>query len=841
MVTSNLVAATVSDNTNTHTHGQDPSIGISLPTLTASDRRCLSRDFRNFYRLKFVGDWSLDLERAGEAIQRMEALCEYEAEDRLVWLVDFDRAKSLEDFDADPLACFVDENEFESTAYRRRRLNPKRKESLAESPWISDKFWGQQGDALLAVDSQFFTRVAYADDGGVVTWRLDYNALPESSELRLRFFGFARHIASYAQSHNEIVVWRNWPRDGSKPEVGTVEPQNYEPIHDADGMVVGLRYIADVPEDDDSRIITAILMSGVARRHGLEFEKIEWSTWPPKRPPVPTGSTVKEIIAWNETHPDHGQPTDYLNQYFADTHKACKQRMKSGYADAGQFPLPGATGVAVNNGRISNVKWEDFEGDSPPPATYDQIEREIHDRSAGWPRSAYGHLFIPNGKGSIDVFGDRNGIDFFGWLSAVWGLDWNSNVQKGFIPKAEFYAEFKRRARQYAAIETMPHAPRIAGHFYACQKIEQSDGKAFEELLDRFIPETPVDRELIRCMFATVLWGGPYGKRPCFVISAPRGRGRGKSTLAAMLSEFAGGHFDFSLGESIERIKGRMLTDGATYRVAVLDNAKSHKLSWGQLESLITAPWISGHKYYTGDRRRPNTFVWIITANAPSMAVDLAQRCVEIQLAPQTNSKTWDVETLDFIRKNRLKIAADLIEWLRKQSKTEFTTHSRWAAWEGSVLSKSDLALECQSVILERQKSVDVDADEASNLEDFFANQLHSFGYDPDTVEIHIGNAVAARWYNWANNTRATTPEVLQEIRQDIKEGRLPLMSENPSRKRGGRGFIWCGEHADSDATVDYSLAERIAKSAVKISVGKKSKATSDGDAGDEQGTADFR
>src|SRR5437016_12783758 len=92
------------------------------------------------------------------------------------------------------------------------------------------------------------------------------------------------------------------------------------------------------------------------------------------------------------------------------------------------------------------------------------------------------------------------------------------------------------------------------------------------------------------------------------------GRGVGKSTTAQALAGVAGGHFDVRPNEDIDKIMTRLLSPLALEtRVAMLDNVKTLRFSWADLEALITTDVISGRQLYDGEGRRPNTLTWVVT------------------------------------------------------------------------------------------------------------------------------------------------------------------------------------------------------------------------------------
>jgi hypothetical protein len=116
---------------------------------------------------------------------------------------------------------------------------------------------------------------------------------------------------------------------------------------------------------------------------------------------------------------------------------------------------------------------------------------------------------------------------------------------------------------------------------------------------------------------------------------------------------------------------------------------------------------------------------------------------------------------------------------------------------------------DAQKVILERQAAVDVDEEESTLIEDYFADQLRGFGYDVDAERVFIPSQVTARWFGWATNQHATTViAASRTLSQLATEGRLRRLSISAGRS-WGRGFIWTGENWPGMHTA-IDLQERI-------------------------------
>jgi hypothetical protein len=380
------------------------------------------------------------------------------------------------------------------------------------------------------------------------------------------------------------------------------------------------------------------------------------------------------------------------------------------------------------------------------------------------------------------------------------------------VSQAELFAEIERTSKRYEAIELLPHEPPMAGIYYRGQAPNPGDGSHLRKLLDRFRPETTIDRDLIQAAFMTPAWGGLPGCRPAFVVTSDDGRGVGKSKVPETIGYLFGGHIDVSAGEDIEQLKTRMLTPGArTKRIALLDNVKTLRLSWAELEAMITSPIISGRQLYVGEGQRPNLLTWFITLNGVSMATDMAQRSVIIKVVRGKNDGPWWEQTRQFIDQHRGEIIGDIIAALRAQP-FPLSDFSRWATWEQHVLCRLPEPGEAQRLILDRQGEANCELDEAEIIEEHFAEQLAKLGYDPNTAQVRIPVAVAARWYGWAVGEPTKTAAASKRLHQMAGEGQAKRIAPDPSRTYG-RCFVWTGPAADViGQPIANDLSDRIAR-----------------------------
>ena len=400
-----------------------------------------------------------------------------------------------------------------------------------------------------------------------------------------------------------------------------------------------------------------------------------------------------------------------------------------------------------------------------------------------------------------------NTSSFFAFVGAKAGVPAEFRRSPCVHGKQEVFEGWKRQATEFEAVETMPHEPPMAGHFYACSIPPAGDGAVLDELVNRFCPDEPVDREFIRAAIVSPLWGGPGGARPMFAVTSSDGRGVGKSALSSIVGHVYGGVIDVSPQEDIEKIKQRILTPSALpIRVVTFDNIKSLKWSSGPIEALITAPRISGRQMYTGEASRPNVLTYIATLNGPALSKDLAQRSVIIRLRRPKYAGLWEDNVREYIDQNRQELIGDIIGFLRSKQ-TPLKKYSRWGRWERDVLERLADPEAAQKTILVRQGEVDVEREESELIEDHFRQQLDELLLSWNAV--FIPSVVAAEWYGQATGVRHTTAGASRTLKQLIDEGQMRHLTVCPNRNHG-RGFIWFEPEWRPDDLIFYELQARL-------------------------------
>lgn len=439
----------------------------------------------------------------------------------------------------------------------------------------------------------------------------------------------------------------------------------------------------------------------------------------------------------------------------------------------------------------------------PMPMT--DVLKTIKTATGDWPRRVGTWLFSHTGE-KIDWHTKTSStFAFLGRRAGV--VRWKQG--EGMVTKEEAHEALRMDATCYIGAETLPHWPAVAKIYYACTTPAPGDGTTLRALLDRFCPSTDIDRDLLLAAFVTPGWGGPPGARPAFLVTSDAGRGVGKSKNASMVGRLWDGVLDFEQNEDMVTIKQRLLSDeGLTKRVALLDNVKTLRFSWGAMEGLITNPTISGKRMFVGEGSRPNLLTWFITLNGASLSRDVAQRVVVVKIDRPTYTGNWEEDTNKFIDDNRAALLADVAAFFARKPDA-LKRFTRWGAWEQDVLARLPDPSEAQAVIQDRQGQVDVEAEEANVIEDFFGEQLKKFGYDPAADVVFIPTQDAARWLNWATNEKHGVTAASRIIKQMADEGQIRRLKPDPSRTNG-RGFRWAGDDADVSFTLRTDLEKRI-------------------------------
>jgi hypothetical protein len=420
-------------------------------------------------------------------------------------------------------------------------------------------------------------------------------------------------------------------------------------------------------------------------------------------------------------------------------------------------------------------------------AAIDSIRAEV---TGDWPKRVDNLLFI-EGRGKQPEYLETSS-QLFAFMDRQTAVRWARG--DSFVGQDRYFEHCRATVDRYRAVETVPHWPSMPDTYYMVPEIPGCVGRdRLRDLLDFFHPDTELDRQLIEAYALTLLWGGSPGCRPAFLFEGPhddpeQGRGVGKTTLADAISEgIAGGYVDVQPTEDIGAIKTRLLSGEAMQkRVCRLDNLKTLRFSWADLEGLITAREISGKALYRGEGRRPNTMVWTITLNGASLSKDMARRVIPIRLRRPRYSPTWETEVREFIQRHRLEILASIRDRLTR-SVGPIQARTRWARWEQDVLSRVEDLGGCQELILARQAAIDDDENEKDLVAGHFREQLVALHWNPDTDHVFIPTGIAAQWVEAATGEKRPTNRASSYLRA------LGVPELRKSGDGGRRGWRWRG------------------------------------------------
>ncbi|NQV26184.1 MAG: hypothetical protein HQ518_17655 [Rhodopirellula sp.] len=296
-----------------------------------------------------------------------------------------------------------------------------------------------------------------------------------------------------------------------------------------------------------------------------------------------------------------------------------------------------------------------------------QVSRELPDifhdfvQLSGQPKSVGGKLYLPTDGEPVEI---KKPQQLLAHIERQARVEWRHGEDR--CPPERFLEYVTMKAEVYEAIERYPHFPALPTFCYFHREVPRGDGQKLEEFIDFFSPATPEDRQLMKAFVITLFWGGNPGCRPLWIFTADaddvhQGRGTGKSTFVQLAAELCGRFLSVSPKVKFEDTIKRFLSpEGLRYRVARIDNLKSLRFSWAELEECLTSQVISGHEMYRGEGRRPNTLIWALTVNSPGVSKDIAQRAVVVRMGRPQHRPGWENEVRRFVEANRWSIIADV-------------------------------------------------------------------------------------------------------------------------------------------------------------------------------------
>lgn len=438
------------------------------------------------------------------------------------------------------------------------------------------------------------------------------------------------------------------------------------------------------------------------------------------------------------------------------------------------------------------------------PRSLEEMAAELVGTSDGWPRSVGGSLVVPDAAGGVRPL--KNHHELFAFVGRVFDKGGQSRVMwtkaAGAAAPQTFHAYLAAECERFERADPLPHEPPVPGVYYI-NPSPVPDGKfeALQKFLAFFNPATQEDASLLLAAVLTPFWGGPPGKRPAFLFEADEsdplgGRGVGKSTIAQKIAGLCGGAFDIDASETFSRTRSRLLTpEAGAYRVLLMDNVKTFRLSSADLESLITNPCVNGHRLYHGQAGVPNYYTLYFTLNGASVSRDVAQRIVPVRFARANYRGSWESELDAFTNANRQAIIADIIGTLRSPAGKPPRV-SRWGKWEAEVLSRVPFAARCAKLIDERTRHMDADQEDGERIREAWVAILSRSleCTDAHSRRFLLRSLAVAKLIETAMNERYSSNRASAQLAS------LGVKGFQKSDRQGGRMWMWVGDEYEPEA-----------------------------------------
>lgn len=376
-------------------------------------------------------------------------------------------------------------------------------------------------------------------------------------------------------------------------------------------------------------------------------------------------------------------------------------------------------------------------------------------------------------------------FSFFNWKlqRVLWGRG------SLCVGKGELLSHLQATAPKYDSIANYPHYPLIPGLYYACDtRPPDNYTGALDRFIDFFCPKTAEDRELIKSILLTMVFGHETD-RTNFVITAEgiHCQEYGKDTLVKYITQLFGGYI--SATGTLGDIKTRILSPQAEGLRAILIGNATGVTTNPEVAAMMTEQTISGRKLHVGEGRQKNVFTWFITGNNVRLDRDLAQRVAIIYLEEPVKERTWEPRIQAFIKEYTNDIIGDCL-YLLAGPKQPLINHSRRAVWDAEVLGCLENPDNLLALINERAKAHSVENQEADNLEELICETLEQMGYERNG-SYWFPNSVARDFYNLANGTSYSQTRVTREINALSQLGNSRL---SYFRHSDGRGFLFAGQ-----------------------------------------------
>jgi len=425
-----------------------------------------------------------------------------------------------------------------------------------------------------------------------------------------------------------------------------------------------------------------------------------------------------------------------------------------------------------NKTPFRNYKWLDMpkeNGDTKRekvPTPIKELTEEVFGRCGNFPKSVGGSLFYWNRKRKRIRF-LNNAEELFAFIAERTGHNVSWARQEGCTTKPELFASVAASCERYEAISGVPTFPKRKDIFYAHEDLPEPspDAKHFHSLIGFFDPATEEDKLLLRTMFATPIYWRNKVERPVWVIDSTTGPGAGKTKLIEMLALLYGVEGEPSSCEPIlvdsdqlsnetgyDRVQRRLLSGaGRQKKIFLLDNVVGF-FSSSQLASMITIGAFSGMSPYArGEETRPNDLTYCVTSNNATMDKDMIVRSFFINLRhPQRDVRAWSTQITEYIEAHRLKIFSEIMMLLQQGAQFDFHPVTRFKDWECEIAAPILQTFENFSAVIkcnsDRAATADGELERADIIRDYFREQIHEMGLDPDNDMIWLQSGLIRQW-----------------------------------------------------------------------------------------------
>lgn len=458
----------------------------------------------------------------------------------------------------------------------------------------------------------------------------------------------------------------------------------------------------------------------------------------------------------------------------------------------------------------------------------DEICDDISARFLGFPKVIGSELFdFTRGKDKRILY-LTDDYQLKAWINGTSKHQCDFQTGGQFASFKEIMARLQQTRKRYDGISKSPWYPARDDVFVTHGELPppSHNHEVFNALIDRFLPATDADKNLIRAIMMAPMFA-TEASRPAWVIDTVDAQSSGKTSVikvcARIYDEIPFNVRLANLDDNFDREKKRFLSaDGRTHRIVLFDNLTCSFKS-PQLAELITSQYITGMRPYgRGEESRRNDITWCATMNGASVDTDMATRSYVIHIrAPKDGlSNKWEDEVYAYVDANRAQIQADIIDLL-SHAPSRYRRKSRFAHFDSIVLSAACATDEefraVDECLNEASKAANDDGDLAAQCVEAINNELAS--YDEETTGISPTMPVIIKCSDVDNILRRTNGGVRnwtsKTVRKFVNMGHIPNIVKGVERIRSGVVIRSIGEvrvfiYAANPKLIKSSMAVQI-------------------------------